>query len=53
MKSALKKLVKPDGIVERVVFLYLLGNVIPDSMISECTKTSPEGMYKVSDFCVS
>jgi hypothetical protein len=41
--------VKLGDIVERVVFLYILRNVIPGTTLTECTKTSPEGMYKVSD----
>lgn len=45
-------MVKLGSIVESVVF-YTLGNVIPDTTLSGCTKTSREGMYKVSDSCVS
>jgi hypothetical protein len=48
-----KKLVKLGGSVETVVFLYILVKVVPDTVLSKCTKTSPEGMYKVSGFCVS
>jgi hypothetical protein len=48
------KLIKLGGIVESVAFLCILGNVIPGATLSsECTKTSPEGMDKVSDSCVS
>jgi hypothetical protein len=44
-------MVKLGGIVESGVF-YTLGNVIPDTTLSEHTKTSQEDMYKVSDSCV-
>jgi hypothetical protein len=37
-----KKVVKLDGIVESMVFLYILGNVIPDTTLSESTKRSPK-----------
>jgi hypothetical protein len=47
-----KKLVKLGGIVKSVVLLYFLGNVIPGTTLTECTKTSADGMYKVSDSCV-
>jgi hypothetical protein len=45
--------VKLGGIVGSVVFLYTLGNVIQGTILSKCTDTSPEGMYKVSDSCAS
>jgi hypothetical protein len=45
--------VKLGGIVESVVFLYILGNVIPGTTLSAYTKTSSEYMYKVSDSGVS
>jgi hypothetical protein len=48
-----KKLMKLGGIVESVVFLCILGNAVPGATLSECTKTSAEGVYKVSDSCVS
>lgn len=48
-----KKIVKLGGIVESVVCLCILGNVILGTILSECTKTFPEGMYKISDSCVS
>jgi hypothetical protein len=44
--------VKLGVTVEIVVFPYILGNVIPGTTLSECTKTSPESMYKISDSCV-
>jgi hypothetical protein len=48
-----EKLVKLGGIMESVVFLCILGNVILGTILSECTKTFPEDMYKISDSCVS
>jgi hypothetical protein len=45
-----KTIEKLSGIIESVVFLYILGNVKPGATLS---RVSPECMYKVSDSCVS
>lgn len=48
-----KTLVNLGGIVESVVFLCILRNVILGAILSEPTRIPPEGIYRISDSCMS
>jgi hypothetical protein len=51
--ECVKEIVKLGGIVKNVVLFYILANVIPGTMLTMCTKTSPEDMYEFSYFLVT